>query len=570
MDENGYNDNTSFSSSSSSPDIPPERMVLAVIPVVLVIILGLSLKLGNVRTLIVASTRCVVQLLLLGLILSPVFLNNQVYVVMPYLLVMILFATREASVKPKFQYVGMKWHMLLAITISLTGSLLLITFGVLQPDPWWDAQVLIPVGGMMLGSCVNALSLGMDRFLLSLTGGVTSKSSAAAAAINSGSSLSSSTGGGGGGGSGSALLQTYLACGATRWEAALPSIREGIETGLTPNLNQMSVMGLVSIPGMFTGQILAGTPPWIAAKYQIVIMFFISCSSTWILFLCMIQAIHNKLFVGKNHFFRGDLVWKRSGGKPKDIVLALLSNLGDAVKWARKTLCRCRRQKKGGDLAKNHNDGEGCDSKQTAVELNGEVTTKELSASTTPSNPIVVDHPAAFPNTFVRKPATPSMAVSPEGRDRPSILSLKKGSLSYGSRILLQEVDLDLYEGEIMILSGASGTGKSSFLRALALLQSWDSGDLFFKGKRCGTTANGTGIKPTEWRSEVLYIRQAGGQGLEGTPKVNLDKICELRSQRKRLPREMTTLYSRFASNLEELGLNVEMMNHPWGSMSGE
>ncbi len=71
---------------------------------------------------------------------------------------------------------------------------------------------------------------------------------------------------------------------------SLPSIRQGIETGLTPNLNQMSVMGLVSIPGMLTGQILAGTSPLVAAKYQIVIMFFICSNSMTILLSTLCQA----------------------------------------------------------------------------------------------------------------------------------------------------------------------------------------------------------------------------------------------------------------------------------------
>jgi putative ABC transport system permease protein len=91
-------------------------------------------------------------------------------------------------------------------------------------------------------------------------------------------------------GNGSALLQTYMNCGATKWVMSLPSIRQGIETGLTPNLNQMSVMGLVSIPGMLTGQILAGTSPLVAAKYQIVIMFFICSNSMTILLSTLCQA----------------------------------------------------------------------------------------------------------------------------------------------------------------------------------------------------------------------------------------------------------------------------------------
>lgn len=207
---------------SPATDIAPLNMAVAAFPILFVMAVSLYLKLGNVRTLFIASIRCVTQLLLLGLILYPVFRNNQPYVVLPYLLIMVTLATREASVKPKHYYTGMSYHIFVAMILAVTVSLSVINFGVLQPDPWQDAQTVIPVGGMMLGSCVNALSLGIDRFLLSLRGS----------------------------GRGSAAVQTYLAVGANRWETALPSIREAIETGLTPNLNQMSVMGLVSIPGM--------------------------------------------------------------------------------------------------------------------------------------------------------------------------------------------------------------------------------------------------------------------------------------------------------------------------------
>jgi putative ABC transport system permease protein len=129
-------------------------------------------------------------LLILGLILVPVFRSNQVYVVFPYLLAMMLFATREASLKPKLRYVGMTFNMFASILTSTSIWLTVIMFGVLKPSPWWDAQVVIPVAGMMLGSCVNAQSLGMDRFLSFIRGES---------------------------GNGSALLQTYMNCGATKW-----------------------------------------------------------------------------------------------------------------------------------------------------------------------------------------------------------------------------------------------------------------------------------------------------------------------------------------------------------------
>jgi putative ABC transport system permease protein len=505
-------------------DIPPERMAVAVVPVAILILLGLSLQLGNVNTLVMASSRCVIQLLLLGLILSPILISNRVYVVLPYVLVMIAFATREASVKPKFQYVGMWWHMLLAITVSVIFSLVFISFGVLQPDPWWDAQVIIPVGGMILGSCVSALSLGMDRFLLSLSGnGV----GTIRPNRSNGNTTASSAG--------SPMLQTYLACGATKWEAALPSVRQAIETGLTPNLNQMSVMGLVSIPGMFTGQILAGTPPWIAAKYQIVIMFFVVSNSTWILFLCMVQAIWSCLFA-KNHSFCGSLVWKRSGGRPKDIVLAFLSFMGDSFGWILHHVFCC------GSTQSDSGDDAGTDVESARDQ-------RDRSAKVLP----------IAPNEFVKSPTCPM-----EGKK--CLIRLRNGRLRYGDRFLLDNVDLDVYERQIVLLSGASGTGKSSFLRALALLQPMECRELSLQGKTIGSSG---GISPTEWRSQIIYVRQAGGQGMEGTPRDNLHGICQLGAQGKYKLEDRQAVERQFVVFLAHLSLSPGMMDTSWDRMSG-
>lgn len=180
--------------------------------------------------------------------------------------------------------------MLLSLTVGVSISFAVISGLVLKPQPWWNASTMIPLCGMLMGSSVNALSLGMDKLLLSLSD------------------------------SGSARMQTLLACGATTWEAALPSVREAIETGLTPNLNQMSIMGLVSIPGMMAGQILGGASPLTAAKYQVVIMFFICSNSTTVLFGTILQAVFWRLFDGQARFLK--VVAKRKGGKPKDILMA--------------------------------------------------------------------------------------------------------------------------------------------------------------------------------------------------------------------------------------------------------
>jgi putative ABC transport system permease protein len=98
-----------------------------------------------------------------------------------------------------------------------------------------------------------------------------------------------------------------LALGATRWEAAQAPARQAVRAGMMPTLNQMAVVGVVSLPGMMTGQVLAGQSPLQAVRYQIVIMFLIAASST----LGTVGAVlltYRRLFSAEHRFLSAQLV----------------------------------------------------------------------------------------------------------------------------------------------------------------------------------------------------------------------------------------------------------------------
>jgi putative ABC transport system permease protein len=118
------------------------------------------------------------------------------------------------------------------------------TLGVLRVEPWYEAQYLIPLLGMVLGNILNGISLALDRFM---EGVATQRR----------------------------LIEAELALGASRWEAAHELVRASLRTGMIPTINSMMVMGVVSLPGMMTGQILAGAPPAEAVKYQVLIFLLI-------------------------------------------------------------------------------------------------------------------------------------------------------------------------------------------------------------------------------------------------------------------------------------------------------
>lgn len=205
--------------------------------------LWLRLQLGG--RVLVAAARTTVQLALLGLVLVPVFATERPLLVAGIAALMVVLAAREATRRPARRSAGMMWTSLASIALAAAATMAVALLVVLRVEPWWSPRYLIPMLGMVLGNSLTGVSLGLDRALAGLD-------------------------------EGRDVVELRLCRGGTWWEAARPIARDAIRTGLVPILNAMSVAGLVSIPGMMTGQILGGTDPGLAARYQILIMFLIA------------------------------------------------------------------------------------------------------------------------------------------------------------------------------------------------------------------------------------------------------------------------------------------------------
>ena len=139
-------------SSSDPPDITLIGGLATASLMLIVVLLSYRFVLQLETQIIVASCRCVLQLGMLGVILYPIFNSNMPHVVLPYLLLMATFAVREAYAKPKYGYAGMLSHFYAAIVLGLAVSFVVVAVLVIRPDPWWDAQTMIPLCGMLLGS----------------------------------------------------------------------------------------------------------------------------------------------------------------------------------------------------------------------------------------------------------------------------------------------------------------------------------------------------------------------------------------------------------------------------------
>lgn len=221
-------------------------LALAALLVVASAALGWILGLGISRSLLIAGARMVVQLLLVGLVLKWVFDRAELAWIGLIALAMLLVAGYEVTARQKRALTG-PWSLGIGV-----GSMFVSTFAVtvlaltvvLGPSPWYTPRYAIPLLGMLLGNTMTGVALGLDRLTQSLWDRRT-------------------------------VVEARLMLGHPARDAIGDIRRDCMRAGMIPTLNAMAAAGIVSLPGMMTGQILAGTPPVEAVKYQILIMCLI-------------------------------------------------------------------------------------------------------------------------------------------------------------------------------------------------------------------------------------------------------------------------------------------------------
>ncbi len=211
-------------------------------------ILSILMKLRLERQLLIAAIRTVVQLLLVGYVLRFIFTIQSPWLLFATLTVMVTVATFTAVGRLKRRIAGVKLYALFSLIVTALVTTFTVTSVIINVQPWFEPRYVIPLMGMIVGNSMTAISLSLDRLFEEFS-----------AKKNE--------------------VEVDLALGATHWEAAQRPIREAVRLGMIPMINSMMVVGVVSLPGMMTGQILAGADPIEAVKYQIVVMFMVSAAS---------------------------------------------------------------------------------------------------------------------------------------------------------------------------------------------------------------------------------------------------------------------------------------------------
>ena len=209
--------------------------------------LSLALELGLARRLLIAALRMAVQLALVGLVLTALFSHVALGWTLAAALAMIGFAGREIGSRLDRPLAG-GWSYGLGLSCIGAAALTSLLFSLatrLHPEPWYDPHYAIPLLGMVLGNAMTGIALGLNTLTQ-------------AAANQRGS------------------IEARLALGATRREAFRAPVQMAARNAMLPTINSMAATGLVFLPGMMTGQILAGADPGDAVRYQLMVMFLIS------------------------------------------------------------------------------------------------------------------------------------------------------------------------------------------------------------------------------------------------------------------------------------------------------
>jgi len=222
-------------------DISYLGLLLAMLLLVFPLMIFNQLKLKLSKQLMISFGRMIGQLALIGLWLQFLLDQEDYRLTLLWVVIMLLNAIMTLRGRLKLPR-----RILVPVLFAALGTASLVVmpwilFMVVRPDPLFSAKFVIPIYGMVLGNSMNSCALALERFESGLSDNWKA-------------------------------YYTRLSLGATLWEAALPPFRKAIQASLLPQILTIASMGVVSLPGMMTGQILGGSSAIVAIKYQMMVM----------------------------------------------------------------------------------------------------------------------------------------------------------------------------------------------------------------------------------------------------------------------------------------------------------
>jgi len=222
-------------------DISNWQLILGLVFILAAGILSMFHSLRLERDLFIGTIRTFVQLFALGYLLNIIFALDRVWWVLILFLFMIFFAAWTIRGRVREKQITFFFPIFVSMLLSYFLVSYLVTAVLVGAKPWWQPQYFIPLSGMVIGNSMNAIAVSLERFL-----GELKKQRHE--------------------------IEMMLCLGANYKETSHAMVQSAVRAGMIPSINSMMAVGLVFIPGMMTGQILAGADPLMAIRYQIVVM----------------------------------------------------------------------------------------------------------------------------------------------------------------------------------------------------------------------------------------------------------------------------------------------------------
>jgi putative ABC transport system permease protein len=216
-------------------------VALSLILMAIAIALSRWEKLGLEKNLAIGTVRAFIQLTLIGFALKILFQINSPWLLLLVLPVMLTVASIESVRRQQVRVPYFFWITFFSLALALIVSLGVVVYLVIRPEPWYNLVIIIPLSGMVLGNGLNIVSLAANRFVGELQ-------------------LRRNE------------VEVALSLAAPPKKALHTAFKNALYGALIPAVNALMTVGLVQLPGVMTGQILAGMPPIEAVKFQIVIM----------------------------------------------------------------------------------------------------------------------------------------------------------------------------------------------------------------------------------------------------------------------------------------------------------
>lgn len=244
-----------------------------------VIYINYRLKLFINTAMVKAVIRMCLQLAFVGIYLEFLFRYNSWLLNVLYLLIMLCIACHSILKSSRLKLKSLFGPVFFSLLLPFSCVLFFFNTVVVRIDNLFDAKYLIPIGGMLLGNCLRSIIIGLDRFYSGIR-------------------------------KNEKVYLCSLSLFTSRLEALKPFFQESFLAAISPTIASMATIGLVSLPGMMTGQILGGSVPIVAIKYQIAIMLAIFYTEYFSVILSILFSVktgfndfgvlNREIFVSKN------------------------------------------------------------------------------------------------------------------------------------------------------------------------------------------------------------------------------------------------------------------------------